>query len=193
MDKQKTQTTDNTGKVWEEFSTHLRNFILKRVQNKDDAEDILQEVFLKIHRNIAHLKEEDKLRAWIYQITRNAIIDYYRSKKPVTELSEIPQLKDETPPTSNSIQELDSCLTSLINQLPQKYGQAVTLNEFDGLTQKQIAEKLDLSLPGAKSRVQRGRKKLKEMLLDHCRFEYDRLGNIIADHEQSENCSCGSN
>jgi RNA polymerase sigma-70 factor (ECF subfamily) len=77
--------------------------------------------------------------------------------------------------------------------LPQKYGQAVTLNEFDGLTQKQIAEKLDLSLPGAKSRVQRGRKKLKEMLLDHCRFEYDRLGNIIADHEQSENCSCGSN
>ena len=70
-----------TKTIWEEFRDSLKGFISARVQNKDDAEDILQDVFFKIHKKIDTLKDESRLPSWIYQITRHSIIDYYRSTK----------------------------------------------------------------------------------------------------------------
>jgi RNA polymerase sigma-70 factor (ECF subfamily) len=63
--------------MWEEFSGPLKSFIMKRVPSEADADDLLQEVFVKIHNNIEELKDDYKINAWVYRITRNTIADYY--------------------------------------------------------------------------------------------------------------------
>lgn len=169
-----------TSKIWEEFSARLKGFIFKRIQNEYDVEDILQEIFFKIYINILNLKEKDKLNAWVYQIARNSITDYYRQKGKVV-IDYMEAIEDEIDlsiAADNSGVAL-SCLKPMINDLPEIYKQAIVLTEFQGLTQQEMAKRLGLSLPGAKSRVQRAREKLKGMLLNCCRFEIDRYGNIL--------------
>jgi RNA polymerase sigma-70 factor (ECF subfamily) len=181
-----TETTE----IWREFGDRLKGFILKRVRNRHDAEDILQDVFIKIHNGIDKLEEKDKLQSWVYQITRNKIIDYYRRQTDVTVSSEISEdIVDESIPSQMNNKEIASCLKPMIDQIPEKYKQAVTLTEINGLTQKEMAEKLGLSLSGAKSRVQRGRDKLKELLLECCHFEFDRLGNILDYQQKTKACA----
>ena len=181
-----TETTE----IWREFGDRLKGFILKRVRNRHDAEDILQDVFIKIHNGINKLEEKDKLQSWVYQITRNKIIDYYRRQTDVTVSSEISEdIVDESIPSQMNNKEIASCLKPMIDQIPEKYKQAVTLTEINGLTQKEMAEKLGLSLSGAKSRVQRGRDKLKELLLECCHFELDRIGNILDYQQKTKACA----
>src|SRR5438270_14029619 len=72
--------------VWAEFSDTLKGFILKRVSDEQAAEDILQDVFLKIHTHIGGLHDEDRLQGWVYRVARNAITDYYRKQRPGAEL-----------------------------------------------------------------------------------------------------------
>jgi RNA polymerase sigma-70 factor (ECF subfamily) len=67
----------------------------------------------------------------------------------------------------------------MITELPEPYREAVQLTELEGLTQQELATRLGISLSGAKSRVQRGRAMLKDMLLECCRFEFDRRGGIV--------------
>ena len=67
----------------------------------------------------------------------------------------------------------------MIEGLPDAYREAIVLTEFEGLTQKELADRLGISLSGAKSRVQRARGQLKQMLLGCCQFEFDRRGGII--------------
>ena len=74
-----------TERVWEAFHTPLQHFIRRRISDEASAEDVLQDVFLKIHQHVETLKDVKKLESWIYQITRNAIIDSYRSRKPTTD------------------------------------------------------------------------------------------------------------
>jgi RNA polymerase sigma-70 factor (ECF subfamily) len=67
--------------VWNDFKAELFGFIKSRIHNQELAEDLLQEVFIKIHANLKALDENANLVSWIYRITRNTIIDYYRKKK----------------------------------------------------------------------------------------------------------------
>lgn len=174
--------------IWEEFSVPLKRFICKRISNDQDADDILQDVFIKIQHNIEHLMDDTKIYAWIYRITRNSIIDYYRTKGSIelTELSD--DIVNENDEDLSLNGEIAACLRIMIDSLPEKYKEAVILTEFQNLTQKELSEKLGLSLSGAKSRVQRGRNKLKEMLLDCCNIEFDRMGNIIDYKHRSSEC-----
>lgn len=183
---------NNTEKIWKEFSTKLKQFILKRVSDKDDAEDILQEVFMKIHSNIGTLRDKSKIQSWIYTITRNTIIDYYRSQKPMLELPEtlletLPVKED--PIKSDVIKEVSQCIKTLVNYLPDKYRKALILTEYQGLIQKKMGEKLGLSPSGAKSRVQRARAKLKEMLLQGCHRQLEQIG-IPVDYQTECHCCC---
>jgi RNA polymerase sigma-70 factor (ECF subfamily) len=179
----------NTNKIWEDFLEPLKRFVARRVENEFDVEDILQEIFYKIHTHIGCLKEEGKLRAWLFQIARNAVADHYRSHKPVSQISLTPEdTINETTEILDEDQEIIMCLRSMINYLPAKYRQAIVLSELEGLTQKELAEELGLSLSGAKSRVQRARKELKGLLTDCCQFEFDRLGNIIDYRHKRKSC-----
>lgn len=184
----------NTEQIWNEFSSGLRAFISRRVSNSSKAEDILQDVFIKIHSNIHLLKEDSKIRSWVYQITRNTIIDYYRKQK--IKIDDIDTITLENKDTVHSIddmieagpfQEVAAGLRGMIDELPDKYSQALYLVEFEGLSQVELAKKLGISISGAKSRVQRGRQLLRESLMKCCHFELDRFGVIINFHPA---CCC---
>jgi len=175
--------------VWQEFSTKLKQFILKHVPEQQSAEDILQDVFVKIHTHIETLRDKRKLQSWIYQITRNAIYDYYRDQRATTGVPEMPDLSEE--PDDNDVERrLAASIKEMIDCLPAVYRQALILTEYEGLTQKELAGQLGLSFSGAKSRVQRAREKLKETLLECCHFEFDRRGRII---DYYPRCNCCAN
>lgn len=165
--------------IWAEFTGQLRGFIARRVRNEQEVEDLLQEVFLKIHAKLPQLRNQDRLHAWIYQITRNAITDYYRrqEKTPEPTGEDFEDLAEEIMPSEVQA-EVASCLQPMMTELPEKYRQALLLTDIQGLTQQQLADQLDLSLSGAKSRVQRAREKLKDVLLGCCHLEFDRLGRV---------------
>jgi RNA polymerase sigma-70 factor, ECF subfamily len=182
-----------TEHAWEMFHTPLFQFIRRRVPDEETAEDLLQEVFLKIHQHIGALQDIKKLESWMYQITRNAIIDYYRGKRATTNLEtqEVLQLP-ETLPDDDIVSELFPAVRTMLNSLPRQDRQALILTEYQGLTQKEVGQRLGLSFSGAKSRVQRAREKLKQMLLECCHFELDRRGHVINYQARCQSCSTGT-
>ncbi|WAH38130.1 RNA polymerase sigma factor SigZ [Alicyclobacillus dauci] len=180
----------DTQHIWEEFSGKLQGFIFSRVNNQFDADDILQDVFRKIHDNIDSVEDDAKIQGWLFRIARNTIIDHYRSKAknnsvPIDDKEDMFAAPEEE--VANLNETVASWLNATIADLPDKYREAIVLTEIEGLTQKELAERLGISLSGAKSRVQRGREKLKEMILDCCHLEFDRLGNVI-DYTRNESC-----
>lgn len=167
-----------TEKVWREYHSKLLAFVEKRVDDCSAADDILQDVFVKIHSQMDSLNEETKLESWLYQITRNTVIDYYRTRKPSVELPEWIS-KPESDPSSQARQELEACLRPMIEQLPEKYRDALILSELEGKTQQEVSNTQNISLSGAKSRVQRGRSLLKGMMTECCQFELDHMGKVV--------------
>jgi RNA polymerase sigma-70 factor, ECF subfamily len=175
--------------LWETFSAPLHQFILRRVRDPHNAEDILQDVFLKIHTRIDSLHQQDRVTSWIYQIARNAIADYYRSQRPTTDVPETLAAPDELV-SDVVVQELLPCVAAMVNDLPDTYREALHLTEYQGLSQKQLGERLGISFSGAKSRVQRARTKIKEQLLACCHFQFDSRGRII---DYQSHCACCAN
>jgi RNA polymerase sigma-70 factor (ECF subfamily) len=138
----------------------------------------MQTVFIKIHSNIETLQNKDKVRAWMYQIARNTIFDFYREE------FKLQAVADSGAAFEKNIQEeadevLSRGIRMLIGLLPEKYSQALYLTEYDGLPQREVAQKLGVSIPGAKSRIQRARLMLKEYVLEFCHIEFDRYGSVI--------------
>jgi RNA polymerase sigma-70 factor (ECF subfamily) len=180
-----TPTLEN---IWNEFAAKLGRFIRARVSDPATAEDILQDVFVKIQARLDRLDDPAKLQGWLYLIARNAIIDHYRTRKETTEIPET--LPAEPPQDSAEMEGLTAAFRRMIYSLPKTYRDALVLTEFEGLTQKQLAQRLGISLSGAKSRVQRGREQLKQMLHECCTFEFDRRGRVIdCTPRAKKNCS----
>jgi len=180
----------NFESIWEEFSIPLKVFIKKRINNDQDAEDILQIVFLKIHNNINNLSEANKIHSWIYTIARNTIFDFYRAQKHelyIESLSEDIFYEHQEEISFNN--EIAQCLKIMIQYLPEKYKKALVLTEFQNLSQKELAIQMGLSVSGAKSRVQRARMQLKEMLFNCCEIEKDKRGNVIDYKVKSKDCN----
>lgn len=179
----------NINQVMEEMAIPLKSFVRKHIANEQDAEEITQDVLLKIFNGVNSLKDNSRIHAWIYQITRNVIIDYYRKNSKSVEFVELyEELAEEFYEDQNSNKEIADCLKTMIENLPDKYKQAILLTEFNHLTYKELGEMLGLSVSGAKSRVQRGRKMLKEMLTSCCSLEFDRMGNIIDYRHNTSDC-----
>lgn len=165
--------------IWTRFATRLRLFIRGRVADDASADDILQNVFVKIQQRLGTLRGVEKIEAWVHQIARNAIVDHFRAQRPAGELPD-----DLAQPFEDSAGEAEkaallAAFRRMISELPEPYRKAIQLTELEGLTQQQLATRLGISLSGAKSRVQRGRAMLKDMLLACCRFEFDRRGGIV--------------
>ena len=197
---------ESTELIWQSLSNRMRIFIAQRVNNEADVEDILQDVFLRIHQRLATLKRADRLLPWLFQITRHAIVDYYRSPRRRREVplefttdAEIEQHKDHRIVSEPAIdpervrKELSACLRPMIQRLPADYRKAIFLVALDGITQRAAAQQLGLSLSGLKSRVQRGREKLKIMLHQCCHIQLDRDGGIIDYETKDSACqSCNA-
>ena len=165
--------------LWIDFSARLSAFIRSRVEDDVAAEDLLQEVFLRIHTRMDTLRETDRLESWVYQIARNAIIDHYRARRSLDPLHEsIPEM-DDLFQEPDSAAEIAASMHEMVAALPEPYREALLLTEFQGLNQQELADRLGISLSGAKSRVQRARQKIKNELLSCCHFEFDRYGRIV--------------
>jgi RNA polymerase sigma-70 factor (ECF subfamily) len=169
-----------TASIWSQLSADLRRFIRRRVSDDHLADDLLQETFVRIHRHIDSLADADRLAAWVYQIARNVIHDHYRrSAQGTVSLGHADPVEEREDRGSQLCGRSAEWFNELIVQLPEHYREAVRLAEIDGLTQQEVADRLGLTHSGAKSRIQRGRMMLKEVLEQCCRFEFDRRGILI--------------
>ena len=157
--------------IWNESSARLGQFIRARVADPATAEDILHDVFVKFLSRLDEFREPAKVQGWLFLVARNAIIDHYRTRKPTSELPQ--SLPTELPRIDvTEMEDLHVVFRRIIDRLPKPYREALVLTAFEGLTQEELAKRLGISLSGAKSRVQRGREQLKEMLLDFCEREF---------------------
>ena len=174
-------------RIWAEFSSKIRAFIYRKVHNRAPVDDILQEVFLKIHLNISKLEDNSKMLGWIFQIAQNTIVDFYRKNNLRTQDIDEIEIADQKE-EKGAAWEIASGMREMVEKLPEKYAQALLLVEFEGLSQIELAERLGISVSGAKSRVQRARQMLRDGLMQCCHFEFDRYGTIIDMH--AIGCCC---
>jgi RNA polymerase sigma-70 factor, ECF subfamily len=177
----------NSLDIWQTFNAPLENFVRSRVQDEEVVKDILQDVYIKIHKHISTLKDETRLRAWVYQIARNTIYDYYRMAHTDILPEDIPVISEDEEQDEIAIR-LANSVKAMIIFLPEEYREAVWLAEVENIPQKEIAARLGLSVSGAKSRVQRGRKLLKELFLQCCEVQFDRQGKVLTYYERCEDC-----
>lgn len=165
--------------IYTEFRHSLLRYIRSKVNSKEDAEDILQNVFMKISSNLVNLSNHEKLRSWIFTITRNAIIDYYRvnaaRKNLAMKMEDGVVAEEETNPENG----LDRCLSDMINLLPEEYRDIIIDSELKEIKQKALAVKYGMAYSSMRSRVQRGRERLKQLFYNCCHIETDRLGNVL--------------
>lgn len=170
-----------TNEIWYEFYTEIFFFILKRVKNEDSTNDIIQNSFIKIHENLNTLKQNSKLKSWVFQIVRNEVANFYKGNKGVEEISDL-----ETD-TSLSQVNYDNlcCFDRFINELPEKYKTVVDLIYFQGKNQFETAELLGISLANVKARILRAKNMITQKLKTCCKFSTDKKGRLIGE----SNCS----
>ena len=181
--------------IWAELGTCVRRFVSRRVSDEHVAEDITQDVMLRFQTQVDAMPPEDKLPAWVFAIARNAVIDHYRARavRDHADIAEVESVAEDTGVEEQAAaRELTPCLLRMVEQLPEPYREAVKLADFEGLSQQEVADRAGISLSGAKSRVQRARQQLRDMLLDCCKVERDGRGNVM-DFETTERSSryCG--
>ena len=167
--------TAATEQLWLDFGTALLGYLRRRVGDPHLAEDLLQETFLRVHDGLPRLRSQDRVAPWLYRIASNVVVDHQRRRRDASLTTEP---ADEAPP-DNVNAEVAGWLGAMVDALPGTYREAVRLAELEGLPQRAVAERLGLSLSGAKSRVQRGRERLKGLVLGCCRLELDRRGNVL--------------
>jgi RNA polymerase sigma-70 factor, ECF subfamily len=176
--------------AWKTYREQLYLFIVKRVKDNFVAEDITQDVLLRVYTHLDSLDSREKFLPWLYRIARNAIADYYRRSRSEPELSETLASAEAIEDEQSTYAQLAPCLSPLIQQLPATYQMAIRYSEIENLSQRELAEKTGISLPGAKSRVQRGRKILKEMLFQCCQLQLSAAGGLMDFQSKSDCKAC---
>ncbi|WP_405208033.1 sigma-70 family RNA polymerase sigma factor [Aquimarina sp. LLG6339-5] len=173
--------------IWNKHESHLLNFIKTRVSDQCIAEDILQEVSIKLLDNINRKTVIKNYKTWLFQVCRNTIADYYRKNKKHSELS-----------INNSEIEINSstCVCDLSEfviktYLPEEYSKPLYLSDIKQKSQQEIAQILNLSLTATKSRIQRARKKLKEIISECVDINYNDRGEIF-DFQLKKGCELPS-
>jgi RNA polymerase sigma-70 factor (ECF subfamily) len=181
--------------LWNDLGDRMRRFIRKRVGTEHDADDVLQDVFVRIHERLGGVRDTSSVVAWMFTIARNAITDHYRAQAihphadhiSASQAHQSALLKQD----ADASAELAACMRPFVEQLPENYRRAVTLVDLDGRTHEKAAEQLGLSISGCKSRVQRGRRMVRDMLLDCCHVELDRRKGVV-DYARRNRSDCDS-
>ncbi len=172
--------------VYDRFGAELQAFLRRRVPDAATADDLLQSIWLKVHERLPELRDAERVAPWLFQVARNALVDHQRRIRPTEALPS--EVAPATEATADG-PDLGPAVLRFLDVLPPEDREALRLTEFEGLTQRELAERLGLSLSGAKSRVQRARARLREQLEHCCRFEFDRRGNIIEAHPYGKECA----
>lgn len=149
-----------------EFESELKRFIASRVNDPDLAEDLTNEIALKLYNNCRKIPEVTNLRSWLYTIARNTVIDHTRKQKREVALPASLDVTDSEPEDVACSSE--KCLQTLIGQLPKHYRKPLLLSDYRGLSQLEVAKKLGLSYTTAKTRISRARATLRSLYQNNC-------------------------
>ncbi|MEL6639087.1 MAG: sigma-70 family RNA polymerase sigma factor [Bacteroidota bacterium] len=168
-----------TQDIWNTFNEELYFFILKKVKDKNVANDIFQNTFLKIHKNRSKLREVGKVKAWVFQIARNETANYFN-----VESNHLEQVDTDEAIFPEEYQFV-CCFDRLINDLPPIYREVIELVYIEGHKQKEVATTLGISLENTKARVRRAKEILKQKFRDCCKYELDEKGKLTGE----SNCS----
>ncbi|KAB2910939.1 MAG: RNA polymerase sigma factor SigZ [Kofleriaceae bacterium] len=183
---------DHAATLWNQFAAPLRSFVAKRAPREVEADDVLQDVFVRIQEQLPKLREADRIDAWIFQIARNVVADAFRRRTRREALDDRTAAEGApSPPTDDdraAETALAGCLAPMIAQLPEPYREAIELTEIRGMTQADAARLVGISISGMKSRVQRGREHLKGIIGEFCRVETDVRGGVIECDPLREDC-----
>jgi RNA polymerase sigma-70 factor (ECF subfamily) len=168
--------------AWKELERRLRPYLARRVASAADIDDLLQDIFLRLHQGLSTLHDEERFGSWVYRIANNALVDKarQRARAPRADSSDDAVACAPADSVDEDLQaDLGECVALFVSRLPSPYRAAITLTELEGLTQKEAAEMVGVSLSALKSRVQRGRDKLHDMFDDCCRMSVDGRGRVI--------------
>ena len=171
-------------KIYDLYQPRIQRYLAHLV-SEQEAEDLTQEVFVKVSQGLKTFRGESQLSTWVYRIATNAAIDKIRtvSYRQDTELillddSTEPEDKDvwtgeEIPSLEQQLmqKEMYRCFLDYVKRLPTNYRTVVVLSELEQLPNNEIAEILGLSLDVVKIRLHRGRTRLLQELRDHCKAE----------------------
>jgi RNA polymerase sigma-70 factor, ECF subfamily len=171
--------------LWEAHKTVLKNYIRKRIKDEDVAKDILQDILMKVYQFCLSKSGVRNVRAWLFQIAHNIIIDYQRKQNKLSyEVPEMIEIENET----KAYEAAAEFILPMIQFLPEAYAIPLKLADIDGLKQADIAQKLGLSLTATKSRIQRARQLLKSEFITCCHFETDKNGQLLS-FAVKDNCA----
>lgn len=162
--------------AWKRHEAELRRFLRHRTGDDAAADDLLQEVFLRVLRQKNGLCGIDNPRAWLFHAARNLLIDRLRLTKEQVPLPD--DLAFEAADAPPPVDGLTQCLPRVLAELSPQDREAITLCDIEGMTQQDYAKHLGLSLPAAKSRVQRARARLKARMIEVCQVSYDEAGQV---------------
>ncbi|WBL24586.1 sigma-70 family RNA polymerase sigma factor [Zunongwangia sp. HGR-M22] len=170
----------NTREIWEKYHIEFYFFILKRVKNEEHTNDILQNSFIKIHKNLDKLKNPGKLKSWIFQIIRNEINDYFKDSVYCVRDIRFQNSEEDSSPFTQVC-----CFDKFLNELPEKNRRLMKLVYVDGKPQKEAAELASLSLANAKALIRRSKKIMKNRFKECCKYETNTEGKLVGQSQCS--------
>lgn len=164
--------------IIQEFYDYLKAYIYSKTKDESASEDIIQNVMVKLVESYHNNTQINNIKAWLFQVSRNSIADYYKKQNLEFPSQFIKQSHRE------SLQSFPELFTSdyiipMIRLLPEKYAIPLELSDIEKIPQRDIASKLNLSVSATKMRVQRGRIKLRELFVECCHLEYDKHDNLV--------------
>ncbi len=166
-----------TAAPWPELRDELRRFVRSRVSDAHAAEDLVQDVFVRLAQQLHDGPPPEALHAWVFHVARNAVIDHYRRGRPNHPMFDV----DDAPAPDEELarEALFASCRRFVQDLPDEQREAIVQTEYEGHSQAELARRLGVPLSTVKSRVQRGRQRLEQALHDCCTFEFDRRGGLI--------------
>lgn len=189
--------------IYNTFQPKIRRY-LTRLLGEFEAEDLTQEVFMKVSQFLKDFRGESQLSTWIYRIANNLAMDRLRSpahKRMIRKAGTIePDSTRETPIENGDTwtdkketsvdqqviqKEMNQCIRNFIENLPGNYKNVVILSELEGLKNQEIADILQISLDNVKIRLHRARTKLKKELESNCSFYKNELNEFACDLKSS--------
>ncbi|MBI4524138.1 MAG: sigma-70 family RNA polymerase sigma factor [Deltaproteobacteria bacterium] len=180
-----TQSFECVLNAWDEHESELWGYLTRRLSDKQVAEDLLQEVFIKALRQGQGFCSLDNPRAWLFQVTRNALLDHWRLEKRTGPL---PQDLIQPPNDRRPIDALSECLTRVLPELSEDDRAILQQCDIEGVKQQEFAEAHGLSLPAVKSRILRARKRLRECMISKCQIRFDEAGKVCCHVPREPGC-----
>lgn len=184
-------TPDASRAAWDALEAKLRPFIARRVAASADVDDVLQEVLLRLHRSAGGVRDDERFGPWVFQVARNAVVDHHRarSRHPVAREDATPEEADESAEVARDHDAealLAMSVVPFVACLPSPYREAITLTELEGRSVREAAELCGVSETAMKSRVRRGRQRLRELFEACCTIDCDARGRVVDFHRRPD-------